>query len=275
MKSPEPAHWKAVLERTAGNCLFSSLWNFITSTELKTPNSRPQTSHSSKNKFQYKCRRGVDKTLCKGQHAAEGWTGSSWGDNCSLFTLMCCNSDTGLFPELENWLFTLTKAKLQHLFPLRYVSYAENQEMAVSFLLCLGVSSEKGRLEAACAARAYWSWHIRPEDQGLCEFPLQAHHVCPVPTISSGGPHILWNMWLPLILGKILVHPAQPGLDLPLSPEVPDAGVGTGPGSLALPSLAMGSWDRPWWPWRLVWGPGPWAGWGEPWGAGVAPKGAK
>lgn len=66
------------------------------------------------------------------------------GDNCSLFTPVCCNSDMGLLPELENWLFILTKARLQQLFPLRHVSYAENQEMTVSFLLCLEVSSEKG-----------------------------------------------------------------------------------------------------------------------------------
>lgn len=97
--------------------------------------------------------------------------------------------------------------------------YAKNQEMAVSFLLCSEVSSEKGQYETASAAQACWSWHIRSEDQGLWDVPLQAHHMCPVPTISSGGPHILWTIWLPLVLGKILAHPFQPGLDLPLSRE--------------------------------------------------------
>lgn len=72
----------------------------------------------------------------------------------------------------------------------------------------------------------------------------------------------------------------------PVPREVPDAGAGaalvppcpasgwagTGPGCLALPSPTMGSWDRGWWSWGWVWGPGPWPGWGQPSGAGVAPR---
>lgn len=146
------------------------------------------------------------------------------GRDCSLFAVVRCTTD------LENWLFTLTQVRLQQCFPLRHVSYAENQDTANQGSCCVWrFLQKKCFLKLACAAQACWSHCIRPEElmHGSMGTPTRGASSLwsSLAAISkpkvlwrlgwlisklAGGLHSLWNTQLPLILGKTLAENTHP-----------------------------------------------------------------